>query len=117
MNTTSSILSIISLKNQREFDEVNAAGQKIHGKFFIAIRSKQSLPHQQCVYLGLKVSRKMGNAVKRNKIKRWFREIIRKLAHEDPKYLGLSFILIPKKSIASTNFQALLEDFKNNLLT
>ncbi len=43
--------------------------------------------------LGLSVSRKVGNAVVRNRIKRWLREAFRLSQHELP--VGLDLIVIP----------------------
>lgn len=145
-------LKIISLKNQKEFDQVSKAGKKIHGKYFIMVftpshckeklsldvaiqknlskleqtpslraqnsnNKDKSLPQHKgnYIYLGLKVSRKMGNAVTRNKIKRWFKEAMRKLATDNPKYTGYSFILIPKKAIISTTYKEFLENIESQI--
>lgn len=134
-------IKIISLKNQKEFNIVSKVGKKIHGKHFICVLSNIMssrnghssypgpsnkpngwIPHQvrddiHQIYLGLKVSRKMGNAVTRNKIKRWFRNIIRQFVKDNPKYIGYNFILIPKKSITSITYQELLEDFTLGILS
>lgn len=54
--------------------------------------------------LGLTVSRKVGNAVQRNKIKRWLREAARSLAKELNEYQQLNknfadVVLIPRAEI------------------
>lgn len=99
----------ISLKNQKEFNEVNSMGKKLHGTHFIAIISKSDGQ----LHLGLKVSRKMGNAVKRNKIRRWFKELTKLTTKNIASITGCKIILIPKKSIISITYQTLLKDFES----
>ena len=133
-------IKIISLKNQKEFDAVNKAGKNIYAKDFIMVVAKgvtfsQRHPEGEfyfdrqdlvtaddartqnpnIIYLGLKVSRKVGNAVTRNKFKRWLREITRNIAKENPRYIGYNFIFIPKKSITEISYHELLEEIKSKL--
>lgn len=124
------MLKVISLKNQKEFNAANKAGQKFYTKHFIFIfckspSSRESasegrdklfpLDDRKHIYLGLKVSRKVGNAVTRNKIKRRFREIARELAQENPKLAGSTFVFIPKQSIISIAYKEILEDIKDQI--
>lgn len=48
-----------------------------------------------CVRLGLSVSRKVGNAVRRNRVRRLYREAFRLTRPEMPA--GLDLVLIPRK--------------------
>ena len=85
---------ISSLKNQKEFDLVNKLGKKFHSPYFITIIAKNSTKlfaklnvkgnidnlckksseilynSSNTLLFGMKVGKKLGNAVIRNKIKR-----------------------------------------------
>jgi ribonuclease P protein component len=69
-------MKIESLKNEKEFDLVFKQGYGIKGKAgtFLVRKSKDK------VKLGIIASKKLGNAVTRNRIKRIFREAIKKLS-------------------------------------
>jgi len=97
---------LISLKNQKEFDSVNRIGKKFVGKFMIVVMSKSDSHN---TYLGLKVGRKFGNAVVRNKFKRR----IRAIAYDFGKHhAGNSFIVIPKFYASKADYTDLAKDFQ-----
>lgn len=98
-----------SLKNQKEFDAVNRTGKKYVGKFFIMIISPSASPG---TLLGMKVGRKFGNAVIRNKFKRRIRAIVQTYAKTNN---GKAFIVIPKSFAANTTFIGLYQDFNKAL--
>jgi ribonuclease P protein component len=97
---------IISLKNQKEFDAVNHAGKKFVGKFMIVVVSNPG--SKQASHLGLKVGRKFGNAVIRNKFKRRIRAIVYDFSKS---HNGCSFIVIPKSYAAKADYPELEKDF------
>jgi ribonuclease P protein component len=97
---------LISLKNQKEFDAVNRIGKKFVGKFMIVIIGKNDSDITQ---LGLKVGRKFGNAVIRNKFKRRIRAIT---YNYSKLHAGNSFIVIPKSYASKAEYIELEKDFQ-----
>ena len=64
---------MITLKKEKEFSKVYQKGHKKHTKYVIIIFLKNNLNEKR---FGFVASKKTGNAVKRNRIKRLFREVV-----------------------------------------
>tara|TARA_X000000950_G_C13908632_1_gene658052 strand:- start:657 stop:1070 length:414 start_codon:yes stop_codon:yes gene_type:complete len=104
--------NITSLKKRSEFLFIRKFGETIHSKYFIV--NFLYKPNSE-IRIGLTVSRKIGNAVKRNYLKRIIRSLLKENISIIPKYI-LSEI-IPKKNIEKTKYIDLKTDlikvFKN----
>jgi ribonuclease P protein component len=114
-------VSVLSLKNSKEFDLVNKHGVKRYGAYFIAIFAKNFTAidsiSENTMFLGMKVSKKLSKkAVIRNKIKRRIRHLVRNI-HKDQSVntANTALIIIPKKGFEDVNFQKLADDLKNVL--
>ena len=81
------------LRRPVEFSRVYDGGVKKHSRGFVVFRLDNNLEHPR---LGLSVSRKFGNAVRRNRIKRHIREAFR-LGWQDWRLGGVDLIVIPKR--------------------
>jgi ribonuclease P protein component len=81
------------LRKRRQFLEVQERGSKISADCLLGLVLPNGL---QLTRLGLTVSTKVGNAVVRNRIRRYLRELYRKRREELPK--GLDLVLIAKSS-------------------
>ncbi|WP_341751433.1 MULTISPECIES: ribonuclease P protein component [unclassified Candidatus Tisiphia] len=126
---------ISSLKNQKEFDLVNKLGKKFHSPYFITIIAKNSTKlfaklnvkgnidnlckksseilynSSNTLLFGMKVGRKLGNAVIRNKIKRRIRHLVRLLSKESKfKQNSWAMIVIPRKGFEQIEFATLLSE-------
>jgi ribonuclease P protein component len=63
------------ISKRADFQKILREGKKVHTKHFIVVCCKAD---HGTVRLGLAVSRKVGNAVKRNRVKRVIREFFRR---------------------------------------
>ena len=64
------------LRERAEFIAVQSQGRKLHGRHVLAMAARRS-PPELAGRLGLTVTKKIGNAVVRNRIKRLVREWLR----------------------------------------
>lgn len=70
----SRITKEMRLRRRAEFLAVQSGGRKLHGRHVLALVKQQDLPVGR---LGITVTKKVGNAVVRNRIKRLLREWLR----------------------------------------
>lgn len=118
-------LKILTIKKSIEFKKISNISNKKTNKFFaqtlILLSSKtenkyfQDLQNQQNAKdfcrIGYTVSKKVGNAVARNKAKRRLREVFAKLANDYAK-THYDYIIIAKKEIAEADFSKISSDLK-----
>ena len=90
----------------REFRAIYNAGLKINSASFVLFGRVNNLEHHR---LGLTVTRKIGGAVVRNRVKRLFREVFRKSTEEIPRHFDL--IINAKRDCANITFEKLRDEF------
>jgi len=98
-----------SIKKSSDFKLISRLGKKWVSKSFVMLVLKHKDPKSSS-RLGLTVSRKVGNAVVRNKVKRRFREIF-KLCSESCNISGLDIVLIGRYSSPKREFSLIKDDF------
>jgi ribonuclease P protein component len=74
---SSGISKQMRLRRRAEFLAVQSGGTKVHGRHILAIAKRRVESEQGRGRLGLTVTKKVGNAVVRNRIKRLLREWMR----------------------------------------
>ncbi|HWU86578.1 MAG TPA: ribonuclease P protein component [Kofleriaceae bacterium] len=84
------------LRERVDYLAVQAGGEKLHGRHVLGIARRRTDP-QLAGRLGLTVTRKVGNAVVRNRIKRLLREWLRRHGWI-PR--GWDIVLVAKDSAA-----------------
>ncbi|MDY6065243.1 MAG: ribonuclease P protein component [Finegoldia sp.] len=91
----------LSLRSNRDFQKVYKRGKAYYNRNFSLIVYKSNNGSR----IGFSVTKKYGNAVERNRIKRRLREIVRL---NRPKFeKGLDMVIIPKKNTGNLNYSQL----------
>ena len=90
-----------------EFLEVKKRGDQFRfGSFFMQVFQTDA---ENSSKLGVIASKRLGNAVKRNKAKRIFREIFRKNLSSFQR--NISVVVVPRKTLFNTPYSKVQEDF------
>ena len=106
----------LRLRRRREFLRVQRGGRKHHTRYFLVF-VRPSIPTGEDrgdasrlppTRLGVTVTRKVGKAVKRNRIKRLVREAFRRERSVLPA--GLDMVWVAKRDAVDTTYQAVVDD-------
>ncbi len=89
-----------------EYRLIYGAGQKLNSDRFVLFGRENNLDHHR---LGITVSRKVGGAVIRNRVKRLIREIFRKTSADLPSHFD--FVVNAKRAAAEASYGVLREEF------
>ena len=103
----------LRIKQRRDFLRVQRGGHKHHLRHFLVFVSRRpSAPGEPIppTRLGITTTRKIGNAVVRNRIKRLVREVFRQNRERLPA--GLDVVFIAKQQAAGVGFAEVLADFE-----
>jgi ribonuclease P protein component len=90
----------LRIKKNKEFQETFQKGQSFANRQFVvyALAKKD----QEYFRIGLSVSKKVGNAVTRNQIKRYIKQAILELTDQISK--GYDYVIIARKPVAEMGF-------------
>ncbi|OIK13852.1 ribonuclease P protein component [Bacillus sp. MUM 116] len=90
----------LRVKKNKDFQEIFQKGYSFANRQFVVYSLKKE--GQEIFRIGLSVSKKLGNAVTRNQIKRYIRQAIFEL--KDQLYAGNDYIIIARKPAAEMDF-------------
>ncbi|MGM0379277.1 MAG: ribonuclease P protein component [Bacillota bacterium] len=95
-----------SIKKNKEFKSVYSNGKKIVSKSFIFYYLKNNKKYDR---IGFTVSKKVGNSVERNRIRRRLKAIFRQDYLETQK--GYDLVIVARTKIKYINYKRLRNDF------
>ena len=106
---------ITSLSKNEDFKSI-LGGKKISNKYLTIFFKKLSDKDYKKLNISFVTKKKIGNAVKRNKIKRRLRNIMNQILKISKINLNYSYLLIAKKNIINAKFfdikEVILKDYK-----
>jgi ribonuclease P protein component len=90
------------LRRSEQFDAVFAAGERVQAGPLRIIRLRNDCGHHR---LGLVVSRRVGTAVRRNRVKRMIREAFRQTHHQWAENMDLVVIALAHRPAGLAKYQ------------
>ena len=90
------------VKKEKDFNAIFQEGKSVANRKFVVYRLENSEQHFR---VGLSVSKKLGNAVTRNQIKRRIRHVL--IIHKDQIIENLDFVVIARKGVEEMNYTEL----------
>ena len=96
-----------SLKKNKDFRNVYNKGKSIASRYLVIYKLENNYNYNR---YGFSISKKIANAVGRNKLKRRLREIIREIEKKQKIIFGYDIIFIARKPVVDLDFHKLKAD-------
>ncbi len=100
------------LRQRADFLAAAAAGSKVAARAFVLQGRKRT--DSGPVRFGFTVSKKVGNAVERNRVRRRLREVVRRFAGKRTR-TGHDYVLIGRRAALKLPFDRIVQDFDGAL--
>ena len=107
-------MAFVSLKKRADFLRARSGKRWSSGRFTLQRRQRGDLT--QAVRIGFTVTKKVGNAVERNRIKRRLRAACREIP-ADGWDQGSDYVLIARRAALTCSFTRLLDDLERGLVS
>jgi len=98
------------LRKKKDFLHLYKQGKRYRGKYFILIYLSNELAFSR---VAIVASKKFGNAVQRNRTKRWLRTLFRR--NKELLKGPFDMIFIPRKEMHEAKWQHLVNDYQTAL--
>ena len=99
------------VRRRAEYQHVFDLGIRAHGRYLTMLVAPNTAGTAR---LGVVASRKLGDAVRRNRAKRLIREVFRQTT-PIPSEPGLDLVVIPKRELFNASYSSLETDFRGTL--
>lgn len=95
------------LRKRTDFVAIQSGGKKVHTKYFLVLVRKEGTGR-----VGITVTKRIGNAVTRNRLKRRIREFVRQARSDDGAWVpeGRDVVIIAKTASAEQSYGELAGD-------
>ncbi|MFC5465801.1 ribonuclease P protein component [Lederbergia graminis] len=99
------------IKKSNDFQAVFRRGKSVANRQFVLYTLKKE--EQRHFRIGLSVSKKIGNAVKRNQIKRYIRQVFQELSDQvDPTK---DYVIIARKPVSEMDYHSVKKSLEHVL--
>jgi ribonuclease P protein component len=99
------------VRRRREFQRVFDLSLRIRGQYFTVLMAPNAESRPR---LGIVASKKLGNAVHRNRAKRLIREIFRRSDMQTARQ-GVDFVVIPRREVFDAPYSSIESDLRSTL--
>lgn len=97
------------VKRKRDFNDLFSRGKNVANRKFVVYRLPKEQEHFR---VGLSVSKKLGNAVVRNSIKRKIRHVLMEFS---PNLTTDDFVVIARKGVENLSYQEVRDNLRHVL--
>ena len=109
-------IKLLSLSKNEDFKKL-LTGKKISNKYLTIFFKNLSDKSNKNLNISFVTQKKLGNAVKRNRVKRRLKAIMKNISKISKINLNYSYLLIAKKNIIDGEFfdikETIIKDYKN----
>ena len=106
-------IKMVSLSNNEEFKNI-IKGKRINNKYFTIFFKKLINKNIEFLNISFVTKRKLGNAVKRNKIKRRLRHIMHDAINKISLNLNYSYLIIAKSTVLKDEYNSVKKTMFSN---
>jgi ribonuclease P protein component len=98
------------IRKQSDFARIYEGGSRYRGRYFNLVYLTNDLNFSRMASVA---SKKVGNAVKRNKVKRWMRALFRR--NKDMLNASFDLIMIAKPGMPDSTWNEIMDEYKKAL--